>query len=356
MGCGQGDNPSSLNWKAFIDILNRAILKKTGIKIFYIRDTSGRLWRIKPIVFADDVRNQTVDGIDLQIEADVICAFCFIFGLRLNSNKTEMFIKNYGGEKDIRDQCEIKLRVMDEISKEVRVDNIILQSRGKDKHLGIIHDNERNGIQTLKDEIMLEMESNCSKLNSKKHYRASDKINCISTIIVPRATYKLRNSAISNVEMMDYEKIISKSYRTMSNTCPTFPTALLYMPQKWGGMGYKKLTDIVNNQKMAHLYRKAIQEGSTKNALMSMIDIACRERGRETKPYMVIEIDGSEKIKERLWINSVIEDAATNNVQLTIGGTYNDTENEWPENRANQINSAQHFEMDYLTKLGGDWK
>ena len=99
MGCGQGDNPSSLNWKAFIDILNRAILKKTGIKIFYIRDTSGRLWRIKPIVFADDVRNQTVDGIDLQVEADVICAFCFIFGLRLNSNKTEMFIKNYGGEK-----------------------------------------------------------------------------------------------------------------------------------------------------------------------------------------------------------------------------------------------------------------
>jgi len=75
MGCGQGDNPSSLNWKAFIDILNRAIFLKTGIKPFYIRDTSGKLWRIKPIVFADDVRNQTVDGKDLQLEADVLCAF-----------------------------------------------------------------------------------------------------------------------------------------------------------------------------------------------------------------------------------------------------------------------------------------
>ena len=94
MGCGQGDNPSSLNWKAFIDILNRAIFLKAGIKPFYIRDTNGKLWRIKPIVFADDVRNQTVDGRDLQLEADVLCAFCFVFGLRLNSTKTEMFIKN----------------------------------------------------------------------------------------------------------------------------------------------------------------------------------------------------------------------------------------------------------------------
>jgi len=38
MGCGQGDNPSSLNWKAFIDILNRAIQLTAEIKPFYIRD------------------------------------------------------------------------------------------------------------------------------------------------------------------------------------------------------------------------------------------------------------------------------------------------------------------------------
>ena len=34
MGCGQGDNPSSLNWKAFIDILNRAMSIKAGNKCF----------------------------------------------------------------------------------------------------------------------------------------------------------------------------------------------------------------------------------------------------------------------------------------------------------------------------------
>ena len=109
MGCGQGDNPSSLNWKAFMDILNRAVRMKTGIKPFYIRDTKAILHRIKRIVFADDIRNQTVDGIELQKEADVICAFCHVFGLRLNETKTEMFIQNYGGEKDINEQTHIKL-------------------------------------------------------------------------------------------------------------------------------------------------------------------------------------------------------------------------------------------------------
>jgi len=201
MGCGQGDNPSSLNWKAFIDILNRAILLKTGIKPFYIRDIYGRLWRIKPIVFADDVRNQTVDGDDLQKEADILCAFCFIFGLRLNRNKTEMFIKNYGGEKDITNKKEISLRLMDEKDKIVVTQLIMLQTDGKNKHLGITHDNKRIGTTTLKSEIRMELDEYCNRVTLKKYHRMSDKINCMSTMIVPRGVYKLRNSAISNDEL-----------------------------------------------------------------------------------------------------------------------------------------------------------
>jgi hypothetical protein len=52
----------------------------------------------------------------------------------------------------------------------------------------------------------------------------------------------------------------------------------------------KRITDIVNNQIMAHLYRKVMKVGPTKNALLAMIDIACRERGKETKPNMIINI------------------------------------------------------------------
>ena len=120
-------------------------------------------------MFADDVRNQTVDGKDLQLEADVLCAFCFVFGLRLNSKKTEMFIKNYGGEKDITDQKEIKLKIMDEEEMIILMKTIVLQKDGRDKHLGITHDNERNGTITLREEVMNMLDDDCRKVRKKSY-------------------------------------------------------------------------------------------------------------------------------------------------------------------------------------------
>ena len=270
---------------------------------------------------ADDVRNQTVDGEDLQKEADVLCAFCFIFGLRLNSNKTEMFIKNYGGEKDINDRKEISLRIMDEKEKVVVKRMIMLQQNGKDKHLGITHDNERIGTSTLKKEIRMEIEEYCNKVKSKKYHRMGDKINCISTMIIPRGVYKLRNSALSNDELTELDKIVSRCYRNVCHTGPTFPTCLLYMPSKWGGMGFKRMSDTVNNQKMAHMFRKTNHAGMTKNALLALIELVCLEKGIETKSNLITEINSEVKLKDKTWLCRLVEDAAKWNVNLTIGGS-----------------------------------
>jgi hypothetical protein len=128
------------------------------------------------------------------------------------------------------------------------------------------------------------------------------------------------------------------------------------MPSKWAGMGYKRLTDIVNNQKMAHLYRKVMKVGPTKNALLAIIDIACREREKETKPNMIINIEGKEKIKDRLWLNSIIEDTARWDVQLTIGGKYEDSDVSWPESRVKTVGPGQHFEIDFMTLNNEVWK
>ena len=144
-----------------------------------------------------------------------------------------MVIQNYGGEKNINDQVEIELQVMNEKKKEIVVKCIPLQINGKDKHLGIVHDNKRNGTETLKREIKSLLEEDCNKVTSRKYHRIGDKINCLNTMIIPRATYKLRNSALSNDEMIKLEKIASKTFRKLSKVGPTFPTALLYMPTKW---------------------------------------------------------------------------------------------------------------------------
>jgi len=200
-----------------------------------------------------------------------------------------MFIKNYGGEKDITDRKEISLRIMDEEEKIVVTKMIALQIDGKDKHLGIIHDNERNGTATLKKELKMELEEYCNKVKSKKYHRMGDKINCIGTMIIPRGVYKLRNSALSNDELTELDKIISRCYRNICHTGPMFPTSLLYMPSKWGGMGFKRMSDTVNSQKMAHLFRKTNHSGMTKNSLLALIQLICREKGIETKNNLITE-------------------------------------------------------------------
>ena len=266
-----------------------------------------------------------------------------------------MFIKNYGGEKDITDKKEISLRIMDEKDKIVVTQLIALQVNGKDKHLGIIHDNERIGTTTLKKEIRMELEEYCNKVKMKKYHRMGDKINCISTMIIPRGVYKLRNSALSNEELIELDKIVSKCYRNVCHTGPTFPTCLLYMPSKWGGMGFKRMSDTVNNQKMAHMFRKTNHNGMTRNAILALIELICREKGIETKNNLITEIKSDIKVKDKMWLCSLIEDAEKWNVNLTIGGSYENNCDEWPESRSEVISTGQHFVMDYLTKVEGKW-
>ena len=176
-----------------------------------------------------------------------MCLLLYYFGLRLNSNKTEMFIKKYGGEKDISNIKEISLRIMDERGKIVVTKMLELQMNGKDKHLGIIHDNERIGTAILRKEVQMELEEYCNKIKSKKFHRMGDRINCISTMIIPRGVYKLKNSALSYEELTEVDRIISKCYRNVCSTGPTFQTCLLYLPSKWGGMAFKRMSDIVNS-------------------------------------------------------------------------------------------------------------
>ena len=71
---------------------------------------------------------------------------------------------------------------------------------------------------------------------------------------------------------------------------------------------------------------------------------------------MITNIEEREGVKDKLWMNSIIEDSANWNVQLTIGGKYEDIETSWPECRSKEINPGQHFEMDYMTITEEGWK
>jgi len=98
-----------LNWNAIIDILHRALELNQQAKRFEIRTLDGLMHYITPITFADDLRNHTKNAEELQEQANIICAFCGVFGIRLNTDKTKMFINNYGNEQDTTNTTNIIL-------------------------------------------------------------------------------------------------------------------------------------------------------------------------------------------------------------------------------------------------------
>jgi hypothetical protein len=84
-GTGQGNIDSPLNWTSVMDILLRA-LEEANRHPFYVRTctpTGNGLDVAPDIAYADDLISLTSRLEGLQYKADIVCAFCLVFGLEI---------------------------------------------------------------------------------------------------------------------------------------------------------------------------------------------------------------------------------------------------------------------------------
>ena len=98
-GTGQGNIDSPLTWTAFMDILLRALDTTEG-DAFYIRTNSAEgegLDKVSDIAYVDDLISvmSRIEG--LQRKADIVCAFCLIFGLEVADTKMRAYQVQWGG-------------------------------------------------------------------------------------------------------------------------------------------------------------------------------------------------------------------------------------------------------------------
>ena len=111
-----------------------------------------------------------------------------------------------------------------------------------------------------------------------------------------------------------------------------FPTELLYMSNKLGGLGQTRLSDKTNNDKLANMIRIEATNNLTRAHLMCMIMRAHKTRGIESKPGQRATITGHEKTTHPEWLDSVIQSAAEENICLSTGGRMVTlTDEDWPE-------------------------
>ena len=93
-GTGQGDVTSPTCWIAIFDILLTALRMDDEDPLYQVlqRADNGTSVRTANRAYADDMISEAIDAARLQRKADIVSAFCLIFGLQFSTTKLRHFI------------------------------------------------------------------------------------------------------------------------------------------------------------------------------------------------------------------------------------------------------------------------
>eukprot|EP01036_Dinobryon_divergens_P061916 gene61916-biopygen33085 len=83
LGTGQGDVSSPMCWNALFDIL-LVMLEQSDQTPYYCRGATGNMYKSGETAFADDMESTSATNSGMQDKANVVSAFCLIFGLRIS--------------------------------------------------------------------------------------------------------------------------------------------------------------------------------------------------------------------------------------------------------------------------------
>eukprot|EP01041_Mallomonas_annulata_P013654 gene13654-biopygen6774 len=94
LGTGQGDVLSPLCGNALFDIL-LVMLEKCDHLPYLCREAAGQLYDAGETAFADDMESTTATNAGMQAKANVVSAFCLIFGLKISPTKLRRYFHDW---------------------------------------------------------------------------------------------------------------------------------------------------------------------------------------------------------------------------------------------------------------------
>eukprot|EP01036_Dinobryon_divergens_P061913 gene61913-biopygen32964 len=94
LGTGQGDVSSPMCWNALFDIL-LVMLEQSDQTPYYCRGATGNMYKSGETAFADDMESTSATNSGMQDKANVVSAFCLIFGLRISPSKLRRYFQDW---------------------------------------------------------------------------------------------------------------------------------------------------------------------------------------------------------------------------------------------------------------------
>ena len=309
-GTGQGDTLSSLNFSTVLDILMTLIRESVQDDI-RTRVDSVNIEPVGDLGYADDWLLMATTMAKLQDKAFMASAGAAMLGLT-TSPKSEAFMLDYS--HSIKEPME-PLQMWDHNWDQFELPFVDKESF---KYLGAII--QRSGTSKAQHKALLPPLRSLSRYICSRRASPESMLIALKSALVPKILYPLKFTCESSVVLKDISKILCSAYRKVSRNMMSFPTSLLLLPRRLGGLGFPDIELLVFQAKLSMFYRMRTRKDSAAIA-SALFYRRARSIGWDPVPGQYFAFPEDELIGPDCWMDTLIRFTRHSHSSITIGGS-----------------------------------
>ncbi len=203
-GVAQGGVESCVIWNAVMDILLTA-LDQVNEDPVLILGPDHQLRKLQPGCFADDLLAAATGSKGLQQLADVVSAFCVVFGFDIKVAKLRAFLLQWGHEQDLEVNPTVTLHLRHWDQTEI----VPLAPDGNFKFVGILHNDLK---QQMFKEMLAKVRLHTTYMKKSRHSIDAVLAACnmsIQSTVLYRATL----SSWTTAQVDELDSVLQTLYR-----------------------------------------------------------------------------------------------------------------------------------------------
>jgi hypothetical protein len=297
-GIGQGESASSLQWTLLYDILlewidprNRHLHVDENLEAY--DDVTAR--DAAPFAYADDlatISSGTKGEYMLQLQATWLSSFCAFAGLVIHPGKIKSTVVGKVHDRHLpRPQADGSLIYPSQV--------VVYDHQWKPiscpidtemdtyKYLGVNLD-LRGRTRASFNRLYIHAEALLSNLLIAKG-PVQAKVDYIRFKIMPEVLY---TAQVSNWSLSEYRRLdrpFTATYRKLLSLPRTSPNTIIYLPNKYCGVGLPRVSDLAQRYKWNHLLRCQAIGGSLQTCMNQLLRRVPSERHPLRTPIEVIQ-------------------------------------------------------------------
>ena len=268
-GIGQGDMPSPLFWVAVLDTLLSTL--RSMPSGFRVQDMNGNTYPADDMAYADDLQSSEASSKALQDKADIVSAWCIFTGINISYDKLRTYGVHWGIHRGENPPLTIHIDNWEKMEVEMKMD-------GTMKSLGVLFDMHVDNQVQLR-ECIKTIEDKGEKI-LQADARKRDKMLAVGYNLLTNVVYRSQHSPW---HLEEYE-LLDKSYvglvRKVSKLIKGFPSKLITVDRKDGGLGVTTITLASMERKRKNMLDLVHRRGSMGIAMEGQISRMMREAGQ----------------------------------------------------------------------------